>query len=81
MAPEKTMTGRDVQLWIAMAIEFGIATNDDTAAKRLGVTRQTLSKMKREGADLRTDMACRAIMLDGQKWSDYVKTVLTTQPS
>ena len=76
MSPEKTMTGQDVQLWVAMAIEFGLAKNDDTAAKLLGVTRQTLSKMKREGADLRTDLACLFIMLVGQRWSDHLKLVL-----
>lgn len=81
MAPEKTMTGQDVQLWVTMTIECGMATNDETAAKLLGVTRQTLSKMKREGADRRTDLACRAILLDGSTWSNYVKSVLYKQPS
>jgi plasmid maintenance system antidote protein VapI len=81
MSPEKTMTGQDVKLWSRMVIEFGMAESEAGVAKLLGVTRQTLNKLKRDGADLRTDLACRAIMLSGQKWSDYVKSVMTKQSS
>jgi hypothetical protein len=81
MSPEKTMTGQDVALWARMAIELNLAKDEVGLAKLLGVTRQTLNKLKRDGADLRTDLACRAILSGGGKWSEYVKTVLVKQSS
>lgn len=81
MAPEKTMTGQDVDLWVRMVIEMKLAPDEPAAAKLLGITRQTLHAMKKNGADLRTDLACRAILLGQGAWSDYVKTILTKQPS
>ena len=77
MAPKKTMTGRDIELWSRMAIELGLAKNEAELAGLLGVTRQTLYSMRQIGADRRTDLACRAILIGSELWSEYVKTTMS----
>lgn len=79
MSPKKSMSSSDVALWWRMAIELGLAKNDAELAALLGVTRQTLYKMRREGADRRTDLACRATLLGTGLWSEYVETKLKNQ--
>jgi hypothetical protein len=76
MPIKKTMTGKDVELWGRMAIELKLAKNEIELANLLGVTRQTLYNMRKDGADRRTDFACRAILSGSDLWSEYVKKSL-----
>ena len=55
--------------WLASMKEAGLARSDAAAARLLGVSANTVVTMKREGADLRTALACRALFHRLEPWS------------
>lgn len=48
--------------WLAEMKASGLAPSDAAAARLLGVSSNSVVKMKRNGADLRTALACRALL-------------------
>jgi hypothetical protein len=55
--------------WLAEMKAAGLARSDAAAARLLGVSANTVVTMKREGADLRTALACRALFHRLEPWS------------
>ena len=50
------------QLWLDDMKLANLARSDAAAARLLGVSANSVVKMKRNGADLRTALACRALL-------------------
>jgi hypothetical protein len=48
--------------WLAEMKSAGLARSDAAAGRLLGVSANTVGDMKRRGADLRTALACRALL-------------------
>lgn len=48
--------------WLAAMKTAGLARSDAAAARLLGVSANTVVEMKQRGADLRTALACRALL-------------------
>ena len=48
--------------WLAAMKAAGLARSDADCARLLGVSANTVVEMKQRGADLRTALACRALM-------------------
>lgn len=48
--------------WLTDMAVSGIARSDAECARLLGVTPNTMLKLKRDGADRRTALACRALL-------------------
>lgn len=48
--------------WLAKMKSAGLARSDAAAARLLGVSANTVVEMKQRGADLRTALACRALL-------------------
>ena len=55
--------------WLSEMKAAGLARSDAAAARLLGVSANTVVTMKREGADLRTALACRALFHRLEPWS------------
>jgi hypothetical protein len=48
--------------WLAEMKSANLARSDAAAARLLGVSANTVVEMKQRGADLRTALACRALL-------------------
>ena len=56
------MTPDQFNQWLADMKSAGIAKTDGECAILLGVSRDTMTRMKQNGADQRTALACSALM-------------------
>lgn len=56
------MTGATFVKWLAEMKSAGLARSDAECARLLGVSANTVVSIKREGADQRTALACRALL-------------------
>ena len=56
------MTAEQFTRWLAEMKEAGLARSDAKCAELLGVSANSVVAMKRNGADLRTALACRALL-------------------
>ena len=56
------MTADEFTRWLAEMKEARLARSDAECGRLLGVTANTVVSLKREGADLRTALACRALL-------------------
>ena len=56
------MTATSFTTWLADMKSAGLARSDAECARLLGVSANTVVSLKREGADLRTALACRALL-------------------
>lgn len=56
------MTPEALTAWLADMKSAGLARSDAACARLLGVSPNGLIHMKRNGADRRTALACRALM-------------------
>ncbi len=56
------MTAVSFRLWLDDMKLANLARSDAAAARLLGVSSNSVVKMKRNGADLRTALACRALL-------------------
>lgn len=63
------MTAAQFTNWLASMKDAGLARSDAAAAKLLGVSANTVVTMKRNGADVRTALACRALFHRLEPWS------------
>jgi hypothetical protein len=48
--------------WLSDMKSAGLARSDAAAARLLGVSANTVVSLKKDGADLRTALACRALL-------------------
>lgn len=55
--------------WLAAMKAAGLIRSDADAARLLGVSANSVVKMKRNGADVRTALACRALFHRLEPWS------------
>jgi hypothetical protein len=55
--------------WLAAMKAAGLIRSDADAARLLGISANSVVKMKRNGADLRTALACRALFHRLEPWS------------
>lgn len=62
------MTADQFTGWLASMREAGLARSDAAAGRLLGITADTIVKYKREGTDLRTALACRALYMGLAPW-------------
>ena len=56
------MTAETFSLWLAAMKAAGLARSDVDCAMLLGVSANTVVSWKHGGADLRTALACRALL-------------------
>lgn len=56
------MTANEFVAWLADMKSAGLARSDAECARLLGVSANTVVSLKREGADTRTALACRALL-------------------
>lgn len=56
------MTADAFNSWLAEMKSAGLARSDAAAARLLGVSANTVVALKKDGADLRTALACRALL-------------------
>lgn len=56
------MKAKDFKAWLEEMQEVGLAKSDAECARLLEVTTASIVNMKRRGADLRTALACRALL-------------------
>ncbi len=56
------MTSASFNRWLADMKSAGLARSDAECARLLGVSANTVVSLKREGADTRTALACRALL-------------------
>ena len=56
------MTATSFNRWLAEMKTAGLARSDAAAGRLLGVSANTVVTLKREGADMRTALACRALL-------------------
>jgi len=55
--------------WLASMKEAGLARSDAAAGRLLGISANAVVGMKRNGADRRTALACRALFHRLEQWS------------
>jgi hypothetical protein len=55
--------------WLAAMKAAGLIRSDADASRLLGISANSVVKMKRNGADLRTALACRALFHRLEPWS------------
>ena len=55
--------------WLVAMKAAGLARSDAAAGRLLGVSANSVVRMKQEGADLRTALACRALYHRLEAWS------------
>jgi len=63
------MTGEEFTKWLAEMKEAGLARSDAKCAEALGISANAVVAMKKNGADLRTALACRALLHRLQPYS------------
>lgn len=56
------MTAAAFIRWLAEMKAAGLGRSDAACARALGVSANTVVSMKRDGTDLRTALACRALL-------------------
>lgn len=56
------MTSDQFNRWLADMKSAGLARSDAECARLLGVSANSVVAMKKQGADLRTALACRALL-------------------
>lgn len=56
------MTPEQFTNWLADMKSAGLARSDAECARLLGISPNSVVAMKRNGADLRTALACRALL-------------------
>lgn len=56
------MTADQFTRWLADMKSAGLARSDAECARLLGVSANSVVTMKKQGADLRTALACRALL-------------------
>lgn len=56
------MTADQFTRWLADMKSAGLARSDAECARLLGVSANSVVAMKKSGADLRTALACRALL-------------------
>ena len=56
------MTADQFTRWLAEMKASGLARSDAECARLLGISPNSVVAMKRNGADLRTALACRALL-------------------
>ena len=56
------MTPEAFTRWLAEMKSAGLARSDAAAARLLGISANSVVTMKKNGADLRTALACRALL-------------------
>ena len=56
------MTAEQFIAWLADMKSAGLARSDAKAAEALGISTDTMVRLKRVGADKRTALACRALL-------------------
>lgn len=56
------MTANEFAKWLSDMKVSGLARSDAECARLLGVSANTVVTLKREGADTRTALACRALL-------------------
>jgi hypothetical protein len=56
------MTAEDFRRWLDAMKAAGKADNDGQCGALLGLTKNTIATMKAKGADLRTALACAALI-------------------
>lgn len=54
--------------WLAAMKAAGLARSDAAAGRLLGVSANTMVKLKRDGTDRRTALACRALFHRLEPW-------------
>lgn len=55
------MTAAAFRLWLIAMKQARLARSDAEAGRQLGISADTVVRMKRDGADVRTALACRAL--------------------
>lgn len=63
------MSGEAFCRWLEAAKAAGLIRSDAAAGRLLGVSSNSIVKMKVRGADLRTALACRAIFHRLEPWA------------
>lgn len=63
------MTAAAFTEWLAAMKAAGLARSDAAAAHMLGISPNSVVKLKRNGADTRTALACRALMHRLEPWA------------
>ena len=56
------MTGESFIKWLAEMKSAGLARSDAECARLLGISANSVVTMKKQGADTRTALACRALL-------------------
>jgi DNA-binding CsgD family transcriptional regulator len=59
---EPKMTAEQFNNWLAAMKAAGLARSDAKCAELLGISANSVVTMKKNGADLRTALACRALL-------------------
>lgn len=62
------MTPAALTAWLAAMKAAGLATSDAHCGRLLGISADTVVRMKSAGADLRTALACRALYHRLEPW-------------
>lgn len=62
------MTPASFVAWLAAMKAARLAMSDAEAGRLLGITPNSVVKMKRNGADRRTALACRALYHNMEPW-------------
>lgn len=62
------MSPEAVRRWILEMKRLKLATSDAECARLLGISPNTMTKIKREGGDMRTALAFRALRLGLEPW-------------
>lgn len=56
------MTAETFNNWLADMKSAGLARSDAECARLLGISANSVVTMKKQGADIRTALACRALL-------------------
>lgn len=56
------MTSEDFTKWLADMKSAGLARSDAACARLLGISANSVVTMKQRGADIRTSLACSALL-------------------
>lgn len=64
------MTTTDFARWLAAMKAAGLARSDAHCARLLGISANSVLKLKRNGGDMRTALACAALLAGLQPYGD-----------
>jgi len=62
MQQTNVMDGPMFRIWIAEMKVRGLARSGSACGRALGISSNSVVKMKRKGCDLRTSLACHALL-------------------